>query len=484
VSELKRIQLTIDGQTVCAEPGTTIHAAAAAAGIRIPTLCWKPGFHAGGSCMVCAVEAVGRPGFIPACAAVVEEGLQIRTATESVQAARRTALELLLSDHAGDCEGLCRRACPAGLDIPDMIRHLAAGRMAEAAATVWETIAFPAILGRICPAPCEKACRRGAVDEPVSICLLKRRVGDWTLMLDPPADPIRGPATNRRAAVIGAGPAGLAAAFEWLRAGQACVIFDEHPEPGGGLLDPALRERLPPAILRAELARLDRMGAVWRLGQRVEGPAALAAIRAEYDVVILAPGGVRMKEWAGVCEGAVAPGQAAIFSAGGPGPTARLAVRAMAEGRRAARAAARHGAGCAAPREEAAYFHQAGRLSEEEIKTLLSAADPIGRQTPAADGLSDDAAHRESGRCLQCDCRRKTDCRLDCSARRCDAYASHLLGRALSPKAPRRPRRCRPTFGLRAKPALWTTISSQVPCRRMRCRLSRTGARAPSQISA
>lgn len=403
--ESKSIHLTLDGQSVCAAPGTTIHAAAAAAGIRIPTLCWKPGFHAGGSCMICAVEAVGRPGLIPSCAAVVEEGLQIRTATEAVRAARRTAVELLLSDHAGDCEGLCRRACPADLDIPAMIRLIAEGRMREAVTTVWEAIPFPAILGRICPAPCERACRRGAVDEPVSICLLKRRVGDWALAQEPPGDPVCRPPTGRKVAVIGAGPAGLAAAFELLRAGHACALFDEQEEAGGGWCDPELHARLPREILRAEVARLDRMGATWRLGRRVEGWTGLEKIRAEFDAVILAPGPSRQGEWSG-------PEWPRVFPAGGGPATRRMSVRAVAEGRRAAGSAIRCLAGGALSDSTPDYSHQAGRLTEAELQVLLSGADAVGRQMPAGDGYSEVEAAREAGRCLRCDCRRKNDCRL------------------------------------------------------------------------
>lgn len=443
MADTKSVKLTIDGRPTQAAPGTTIHAAAAALGIRIPTLCWAPGFHPSGSCMICAVKAVGRSGMIPACAAVVEEGLRIETATDEVRAARKMALDLLLSDHAGDCEGLCRRGCPAGLDIPAMIRAIGAGRMAEALDRVWETIAFPAILGRICPAPCEKICRRNVADAPVSICLLKRRVGDWALEQNPPVDPVCASSTGKRVAIVGAGPAGLAAAFELRRAGHACCLFDERSVAGGGLRHAEAEGRLPRATRSAEIERLTRMGIQWRLGEQVDLPGALTGLRAEFDAVLLALGSMPdgwEKVWGAPytagsgwisVRATGATEQRGVFIAGGMSHPARLAVRALADGRRVARAVDRWLREDVLSGEPPRYVHQAGHLTDAERDLLMGTARPEARCAPAHadEGFTAEEAERAAGRCWQCDCRRKTDCRLRDVADEWGAHPVRFRGR-------------------------------------------------------
>ena len=124
------IHLTIDGRQIAVEKGTTVLSAAERLGIRIPTLCHVKGLEPSSSCFVCAVEIEGRRNFLPACSMPVEENMVVRTSTEEVRNARRMALELLLSDHAGECEAPCTARCPAGLDIPEsnfLFRSFGAG---------------------------------------------------------------------------------------------------------------------------------------------------------------------------------------------------------------------------------------------------------------------------------------------------------------------------------------------------------------------
>ena len=101
------VNLTIDGRRIAAEAGSTVLAAAKWLGIRIPTMCHVPGIEAAASCFICAVQIEGRRGFSPACAMPVAEGMVVHTATDDVRKARRMALELLLSDHAGECNAPC-----------------------------------------------------------------------------------------------------------------------------------------------------------------------------------------------------------------------------------------------------------------------------------------------------------------------------------------------------------------------------------------
>ncbi|MHC4196261.1 MAG: 2Fe-2S iron-sulfur cluster-binding protein, partial [Planctomycetota bacterium] len=175
------VRVVIDNREVEVEAGSTILDAASKLGIEIPTMCFLKGYRPSTSCMVCVVEVVGLNKLVPACGSIAEEGMRVITSSEEVARARRMALELLLSDHLGDCMGPCQVICPAKMEIPLMIRQIAAGRLEEAIATIKKDIALPAVLGRICPAPCERGCRRGSFDKAVSICKLKRYAADVDL---------------------------------------------------------------------------------------------------------------------------------------------------------------------------------------------------------------------------------------------------------------------------------------------------------------
>jgi NADPH-dependent glutamate synthase beta subunit-like oxidoreductase len=113
--------------------------------------------------MVCVVEDTARGRLLPACAAKAEAGMVIETDSETVHNARRAVLELLLSEHQGDCEAPCERACPAGLNIPLMLRCLMRGDQEAAQALARRALVLPATLGRVCTAPCEAGCRRGTL---------------------------------------------------------------------------------------------------------------------------------------------------------------------------------------------------------------------------------------------------------------------------------------------------------------------------------
>ena len=154
------LKLTIDGRPVEVAPGQTILDGARKLGIAIPTLCHVEGFPAAASCFVCAVKIEGRPNLWPSCAMPAAEGMVVTTDSEEVRTARKTALELLISDHAGDCVGPCRTGCPARLDIPNFISRIAAGDHRKAAEIVTEDLTLPASLGRVCPRLCEDRCRQ------------------------------------------------------------------------------------------------------------------------------------------------------------------------------------------------------------------------------------------------------------------------------------------------------------------------------------
>jgi ferredoxin len=374
--------------------------------------------------MVCLVHVRGRHGLLPACATAAKAGMDVLSETPEIHAARRTALELLLSDHLGDCMAPCQCACPAPMDIPRMIRALAAGDWHDAVVIIKERIALPATLGRICPAPCEKACRRGACDAPLAICLLKRFAADADLAAAPPYQPALPPALDRRVAVVGAGPAGLAAAYYLRRQGIGVTLFDEHGQPGGMLRYGVPAERLPREVLDAEVGLVLALGAAFVPGVRVGRDRSWEAIRREFDAVLLATGehGAAELEIPGLHRtgrGVEADTHSFLtslpgfFACGDAVHKRSMAVWAAACGQGAAvsmvgflRTGAAH-----APRRP--FTVHMGRIGDDEKPALMEEASPAGRVRIEGDrGLTAAEARAEAARCLHCDCRRAADCRL------------------------------------------------------------------------
>ena len=189
MSEL-HINLSVDGRAVSVAAGRTVLDAARELGIDIPTMCFLKGSAPFTSCMVCMVadEVTGK--LLPACSSLAQEGMQIVTMTEHVREARQRALELLLSEHVGDCEGPCRCACPVKMDIPRLLRAVAAERWCEARGIV-DGAQPHCVLAQDCKAPCERVCRRNQIDAPVSIRAVVRCVaamdveGDAQLVVAP-----------------------------------------------------------------------------------------------------------------------------------------------------------------------------------------------------------------------------------------------------------------------------------------------------------
>jgi ferredoxin len=176
--------LKIDNREVTVPEGSSVLDAARSLGIDVPALCQYEGCTPNTSCLCCIVRVNCGKRLVPSCGTKAAEGMSVESETPDIRAARKTALELLLADHAGDCRAPCQNVCPARMDIPTMIRQINDGALHEALLTVKQHIALPAVLGRICPELCEKGCRRGQIDSPVSICRLKRYVADVDLARD------------------------------------------------------------------------------------------------------------------------------------------------------------------------------------------------------------------------------------------------------------------------------------------------------------
>lgn len=168
------IKLSINNIQTEVEENSSILDAAMQIGIDIPTMCFLKEFVPSTSCMVCIVEEKISGKILPACSALAQEGMQIETDNDEIKSLRKSALELLLSDHSGDCEAPCQRACPAHINIPLMNRLIAQSEFDNASKVLIESKV--AALCETCPSPCEKACRRKSIDQPVSISLLKKFV--------------------------------------------------------------------------------------------------------------------------------------------------------------------------------------------------------------------------------------------------------------------------------------------------------------------
>ena len=141
--------ITIDQQPVTVTAGDSVLTAARKLGLDIPTLCYLEKCGPLNTCQVCLVKWNGK--LVPSCGTKVAPGMVIESETGEVHEARRTALELLFSDHVGDCLSPCQRLCPLWLNIPAMLRQIEAGRLDEAITTVRAALPLPAVLGRLCP---------------------------------------------------------------------------------------------------------------------------------------------------------------------------------------------------------------------------------------------------------------------------------------------------------------------------------------------
>ncbi len=190
----------------------------------------------------------------------------------------------------------CHAACPAGEDAQAWLAHLQEGHARAAWEALVQANPMPAVTGRVCPHPCETACNRGRYDEAVAIHALERRLGDEAIRhgWDYPAAP-RG--AGGGVAVVGAGPAGLSAAYHLRRRGYAVTLFDALPEAGGLLRSAIPMTRLPRAVLDAEVERILALGVDTRFRHALGRDVDLAELRAGFDAVFLAPGAGRSRAW-------------------------------------------------------------------------------------------------------------------------------------------------------------------------------------------
>lgn len=287
---MKKFRLNIDGKEVFGLPGQTILDVAKENDIFIPTLCYDERTEIYGSCGLCMVEMEGNPKLWKACATEIADGMVIRTDTERVLESRKSNLELLVSNHTGDCRPPCTLACPANTDCQGYVGLIANGEFEKANELIKETNPLPGCIGRVCPHPCEEACRRGLIEAPISIMHMKRIAHDHDMMLEEPFIPEVGDPTGKSVAIIGGGPLGLSAAYFLRIKGHDVAIFDTMPKMGGMLRYGIPEYRLPKEVLDEEIALIEEMGVEMVNNTKVGEDIPFETIRSDFDAVLLGIG--------------------------------------------------------------------------------------------------------------------------------------------------------------------------------------------------
>ncbi|MCP4901661.1 MAG: NAD(P)-binding protein [bacterium] len=385
--------LTINGREVVVEAGATVMTAAREFGVEIPNLCFLEAHEAFGSCALCVVEERQSGQLLISCTARAEDGMDICTDSASVRQARRTALELLLSEHVGDCEAPCRLACPAGFDIAALMELLAVDDLVGAAAMVEDGLPMAAILCGSCKAPCEAACRRAKLDRPISIR------GSILRLLEserPPVAKVRD-SSGKSVAIAGAGPVGLATAVHLSEKGHACTVYEATARPGGRLLDEA-----DEAAVIAELQRIEKRGVTIVVDAAVGRPS-WQELQSTFDAVVVTWGANPEIPSNAIDLENPEPG---VFVGGEAVRPMRTLARTGTEARQLAAAVDGYLRGDVSRNRKRRFQSRIGRLDPAELESLKSSvSSETGEMKPVS--ISADAE-----RCLQCGCFERRSCAL------------------------------------------------------------------------
>lgn len=283
------INLTINGKAVSAPEGSTILEAARLNDIYIPTLCYDKAVEVYGACGLCVVEAEGIPKLLRSCSAKATEGMVVNTESERVVQSRKIAMELLMSAHDGDCVAPCQLNCPAHTDCQGYVGLIANGEYDSALKLIKNKIPLPASIGRVCPHPCEKACRRKNVEEPINIAQLKAFAADMDLKSESYVPDLMA-ATGKKVAIIGGGPAGLTAAYYLAIMGHSVTVYDMMEKMGGMLRYGIPQYRLPKEVLDKEIAIIEKTGVKLVNNVKLGKDFTIKSLKAENDAVIVAVG--------------------------------------------------------------------------------------------------------------------------------------------------------------------------------------------------
>lgn len=190
----------------------------------------------------------------------------------------------------------CQGSCPSGEDIRGWL-NIVRGIEKPAEGSTWQEYAFrrstdanpfPSVMGRVCPAPCEDGCNRNQVEDRVGINAVEQYIGDHALQEGYTFE--AGPETGKKVAIIGGGPAGLAAAYQLRRKGHGVTVFDDHEKLGGMMMFGIPGYRTPRNVLDGEMNRIINMGVETRLKTRVGVDVKLEQLEKDFDAVLFAIG--------------------------------------------------------------------------------------------------------------------------------------------------------------------------------------------------
>ncbi len=283
---MSKVNITVNGKSIVADAALTLLDNILSNGIYLPHLCHNKELESYGGCGLCLVMVEGIKKPLRACSTTVFEGMSVTTSTPELEASRKATLSLIMSDHTGDCKAPCFIACPTHQDVQGYVGLIANGRDREALELIKKDNPLPMSIGRVCPHPCEKNCRRAIVDEPVSICALKRYAADNNEDYIPQCEDSNG----KSVAVVGAGPAGLSCAYFLRIKGYNVTIF-EAQENGGGMLRYGIPAyRLPKATLQKEIDNIEKMGVEIRYNKCLGRDFTVQSLKSEYDAVFVAIG--------------------------------------------------------------------------------------------------------------------------------------------------------------------------------------------------
>jgi heterodisulfide reductase subunit A len=186
------------------------------------------------------------------------------------------------------CKAACKEACPINTNVLGYIKLISEGEFQAAYELIRDTNPLPAVCGRVCPAPCEEVCNRGQIDEPMAIRELKRFASDQVDLEGLEVPMIT--KTDKKVAIIGSGPAGLAAANDLALKGHQVTIFEALPRPGGMLRVGIPEYRLPKDVLGKEIGYIQKLGVEIRTGVQVGKDISLKEIRKNCDALFIAAG--------------------------------------------------------------------------------------------------------------------------------------------------------------------------------------------------
>ncbi len=283
------IKLTINGQEIEAAAGKTILEVVRDNNLDdIPTLCHSPELKPYGSCFVCVVQVKGRGNLVPSCATRITSGMEVETKNERIIDSRKTAFELLLSNHYADCVSPCLEGCPANVDAQGYIALSAMGELQQAIDLIREKNPLPAVCARVCVRKCEDVCRRMDVDTPVAINNIKRYLSDAENAYA--TEPECLPATGKTVGIVGSGPAGLTAAWFLGKQGIKPVIYEAKERTGGMLRYGIPEYRLPDDVMDKEVEYIKKVGAEIHCNVKVGTDITLNELKNKHDALFLAAG--------------------------------------------------------------------------------------------------------------------------------------------------------------------------------------------------